>query len=86
MDCVCSTGPTQCVLIDAVEAFMHDVDDAEHEDLMRAFFRLRVGDIGKVLRKVSEVSTRGRELPVLAQANHIVLVRSKALTNLCLRS
>jgi nuclear pore complex protein Nup133 len=59
---------------------MEEIEEAEHEDVMRAFFRLRIGDIGRLIKKVAHVTTQasratGRNLiEFLPEANRIVLV------------
>ncbi|KAF9564613.1 hypothetical protein CPC08DRAFT_684782 [Agrocybe pediades] len=50
-----STSSSQSVLQDAVVAHMQEVGDGHHEDPVRAFFRTRVGEIGKVSKKVVDV-------------------------------
>lgn len=67
---------------DVVYAYMCEAQEGHHEDFMRAFFRLRVVDIGRVVRKVIDVTANtaketGRAVfNLLPEANRIVLVRS----------
>ncbi|PFH54313.1 hypothetical protein AMATHDRAFT_72820 [Amanita thiersii Skay4041] len=53
-----ASSPTHSVLNDAVHAYMEDVEDTQHEDVMRAFFRFRIDEIGKLIRKIIEVASR----------------------------
>ncbi|KAF8636731.1 hypothetical protein AX17_003534 [Amanita inopinata Kibby_2008] len=74
-----ASSPTYSVLNDAVHVYMEEVGDTEHDDVMRAFFRLRVAEVGKLIKKVVEVATRvPAESDVtldklLPETNHIVL-------------
>jgi nuclear pore complex protein Nup133 len=73
--------PKHSVLNDCVHAYMADVADGPHEDVMRAFFRLRVSDVGRLLKKILDIVTllsqqAGRDLSqLLAEANSILVVR-----------
>ncbi|KAF8910963.1 methyltransferase type 11 [Gymnopilus junonius] len=72
-----STSPSQSVLKDAITDYMIEIGDDSHEDLVRAFFRSRVVDIGKILRKVSKIVesaslTNDNVNSLLAEANRIV--------------
>ena len=73
--------PKHSVLNDCVHAYMADVADGPHEDVMRAFFRLRVSDVGSLLKKILDIVTRsskqaGRDVSqLLAEANSILVVR-----------
>ncbi|KAF9013861.1 hypothetical protein BDQ17DRAFT_1320576 [Cyathus striatus] len=49
-------NPSHSVLHDCVLAYMSEVGDGQHEDVMRAFFRLHAADIGLLIRKVLELS------------------------------
>lgn len=75
-----STHPTHSILKDAVVAYMAEIDDTEHEDVMRTFFRSKVGDVGKLLRKVLDiVKASGKHSGLqanngLPEANRIVTV------------
>jgi nuclear pore complex protein Nup133 len=68
------------ILSEAVYGFMNQVGEGQHDDLMRAFFRLRVADIGKLLPHVRDGTRRLLgEAPtnmqnILSEANGIVLV------------
>lgn len=70
----------ESVLSEAVEVYMDSVQEQHYEDIVRAFFRLRVGDIGLLLPQVTDVTGRlaqnsGRDLvELLPEANRIVLV------------
>lgn len=54
--------------------------EGHHEDVVRAFFRLKVADIGHLLIRVGDVTRRVAEghgwnaTEVLSEANRIVLV------------
>jgi nuclear pore complex protein Nup133 len=68
------------ILSEAVYSYMNQVGEGQHDDLMRAFFRLHVADIGKLLPHVRDGTRRLLgEVPatrpsVLSEANGIVLV------------
>lgn len=69
------------MLKDAIQMYMHQIDDTAHEDLVRAFFRLHVGDLGKLLRAVADVVRSQANLTsatsnVLLEANRVVIVSS----------
>ncbi|KAF8077905.1 hypothetical protein FPV67DRAFT_1405325 [Lyophyllum atratum] len=74
-----ATNPTHSILNDAVHAYMAEIGQGHHEDIIRAFFRLRVGDIGLLVRKAGEAATQtarltGRDMiEFLPEANRIVL-------------
>jgi nuclear pore complex protein Nup133 len=59
---------------------MNEVGEGHHEDIVRAFFRYRVGDIGNLLSHVWEITRKssyefGRSLSAaLPEANRIVIV------------
>lgn len=61
--------------------YMHSIGEDHYEDVMRTFFRGRVNDLGKLVRKVAEIAKHaslksGRELgEFLVEANRVVLVR-----------
>ncbi len=61
------------------------IHDVEHEDIVRAFFRAKVSDIGKLLRKVVEIAKHmaeqsGHKLEaLLPESNRIVLVSFSGL-------
>jgi nuclear pore complex protein Nup133 len=75
-----STGHTHSILSEAVHAYMNESGEGHHEDVMRAFFRHHVGNIGELLPPVlaiAERSSRGsnRSLSAaLREANSIMLV------------
>lgn len=64
---------------------MNDVREREHEDYMRAFFRLRAGDIGNILPRVLTVLRESTHdltrsfVDAIPQANRILLVRLLSL-------
>jgi nuclear pore complex protein Nup133 len=74
-------GHVDSVLNEAVYAYMNDVGEGHHEDFMRAFFRLRVRDIGDLLPRVVDIITQttrdaSRSIStMLPEANEIILVR-----------
>ena len=59
---------------------MKEIGDVHHEDIMRAFFRSRVSEVGKLVKQVAEVAMRapaesGIHLEqLLPEINQIVLV------------
>ena len=59
---------------------MEEIGEAGHEDVMRAFFRLKIGDIGRLIKKVAQVTgeasrATGRNMiEFLPEANRVVLV------------
>lgn len=61
---------------------MEEMGDASHEDVVRAFFRSHVGDIGRLLKKVADTlgavakSAMGNVQTLLPEANRIVVVCS----------
>lgn len=70
-------------MAEALYAYMKDIGEGHHDDFMRAFFRLRVQDIGEIttwiLPILNRVMAETPSLPAmgatLAEANKIVLVR-----------
>lgn len=70
---------SESVLNEAVELYMEGVEEGHHEDVVRAFFRLRVGDIGHLISQVAHVTAKlaedsGRDLvELLPEANRVVL-------------
>jgi len=60
---------------------MEEIGDASHEDVARAFFRYHVGEIGRLVKKVSDTvstlakSATGNVQMLLPEANRIVVVR-----------
>ncbi|KAI0273769.1 Non-repetitive/WGA-negative nucleoporin C-terminal-domain-containing protein [Gloeopeniophorella convolvens] len=72
-------GRSYDILSEAVYSYMNQVGEGHHDDLMRAFFRLRIGDIGKLLPHVRDSTRRSlNEFPtkapyVLSEANGIAL-------------
>ncbi|CAK5277413.1 unnamed protein product [Mycena citricolor] len=67
------------VLNETIEHYMERVNDINHDDVTRAFFRLRISNMGLLLAEVPDVITRlaqsqQRELAeLLPEACHIVL-------------
>ncbi|KAG6900855.1 hypothetical protein C0993_009973 [Termitomyces sp. T159_Od127] len=74
-----ATNPTHSILNDAVHVYMQEINEGHHEDVIRAFFRLRVADIGRLISKVGEAATQAARLSqrdiieFLPEANRIVL-------------
>ncbi|XP_006458086.1 hypothetical protein AGABI2DRAFT_216285 [Agaricus bisporus var. bisporus H97] len=74
-----ATNPQFSVLNDAVHDYMTEVGESAHEDVLRAFFRLRVSDIGRLIKKVKDAATAaarntGRNIAeFLPEANRIVI-------------
>jgi nuclear pore complex protein Nup133 len=77
----CRQGRPYDILSEAVYGYMNHVGEGHHDDLMRAFFRLRVADIGKLLPHIRDGTRRqlgdvpANMTDVLSEANGIVLVR-----------
>ncbi len=77
----CRQGRPYDILSEAVYGYMNQVGEGHHDDLMRAFFRLRVADIGKLLPHIRDGTRRqlgdvpANMTDVLSEANGIVLVR-----------
>jgi nuclear pore complex protein Nup133 len=67
-------------LNEAVEVYMESVEEGQYEDVLRAFFRLRVGDMGSLLSQITDVTAKlaqnnGRDLvELLPEASRVVLV------------
>jgi len=61
---------------------MEEIGEAEHEDVMRAYFRFKIGDIGRLIRKIAQVTTQAEratgknKIEFLPEANRAVLVCS----------
>ena len=61
---------------------MDDIGEGHHDDFMRAFFRLRVQDIGEITTWILSILNRVKDKapnlpalgPILAETNRIVLV------------
>ena len=74
-----ATSPEHSILVDTVLAYMNDTDDQYHEDVIRAFFRYRTQEIGKLLGRIyDQVTTASQNLDYdtagsLSEANSIVL-------------
>ncbi|GLB34911.1 putative non-repetitive/WGA-negative nucleoporin C-terminal [Lyophyllum shimeji] len=74
-----ATNPTHSVLNDAVYAYMEEIGQGHYEDVMRAFFRFRVADIGLLIRKIGEAAAQaarltGRDMiEFLPEANRALL-------------
>ncbi|TEB36359.1 hypothetical protein FA13DRAFT_1727949 [Coprinellus micaceus] len=74
------TSPKFTVLNDCVHAYMAELGELKHEDVMRAFFRTRVAELGRLIRKVAEVikmsaeQTKRDVYQLLPEANQIVIV------------
>jgi nuclear pore complex protein Nup133 len=68
------------VLKEAVVAYMEEVGDTAHEDLMRTFFRSHVGNIGRLLNKVADIAIVYAKTPssnvqeFLPEANRTIVV------------
>ena len=70
-------------MAEAIYAYMRDIGEGHHDDFMRAFFRLRVQDIGEISSWILPILNRVKAEapsppalgPTLAEANKIVLVR-----------
>jgi hypothetical protein len=70
------------ILEEAVDAYMAAAGESEHEDTLRAFFTLKVADIGSLLVQVVSTTKRaGREVgrsmaTILPEANCVIHVSS----------
>lgn len=59
---------------------MKDIGDTSHEDVMRAFFRSYIGDIGRLMKKVADIVDAYSKSPIgnvgalLPEANRVVVV------------
>ncbi|KAG9226276.1 hypothetical protein CCMSSC00406_0003155 [Pleurotus cornucopiae] len=76
-----ATSHSRSVLYDAVALYMKDVNEDHHADMMRAFFRLHIVDIGKLLRKIETVVKRSQgpqAAGVLPEATRIFLTVLKS--------
>lgn len=77
--CTPSTNPQFSVLNDAAHEHMAEIGEGGHEDVLRAFFRFRVADIGRLIKKVKDTATAaarntGRNIvDFLPEANRIVI-------------
>jgi hypothetical protein len=69
------------VLVAAVHEYMTAADDDQHEDLLRAFFRLHLSNFGLLFPHVADIIARAaseapnRMSDLLLEANRIVIVR-----------
>jgi nuclear pore complex protein Nup133 len=76
----CRKGRPYDILSEAVYGYMNQVGEGHHDDLMRAFFRLRVADIGRLLPHVRDGTRRllgeapAKQPDILSEANGIILV------------
>lgn len=81
---MCREGATYSILNEAIYAYMDEIGEGQHDDVVRAFFRYKVGDIGNLLPHIGEITRKsayelGRSLSAsLPEANRIVLVRPLA--------
>ncbi|KAH9966798.1 Non-repetitive/WGA-negative nucleoporin C-terminal-domain-containing protein [Russula dissimulans] len=72
-------GRSYVILSEAVYGYMNQVGEGNHDDLMRAFFRLRIADIGKLLPHVRDGTRRllgdvpANIRDILSEANGVVL-------------
>jgi hypothetical protein len=77
----CRRGRPYDILSEAVYGYMNQVGEGHHDDLMRAFFRLRVADIGRLLPHVRDGTSRllgevpAKQPDILTEANEVILVR-----------
>ncbi|KXN86872.1 hypothetical protein AN958_09467 [Leucoagaricus sp. SymC.cos] len=74
-----ATNPPFSVLNDAVHDLMSEARETSHEDVLRAFFRLRVADLGRLVKKVKTAATNASRntsrniVDFLPEANRIVI-------------
>lgn len=77
---MCRTSPKFSVLNDCVHAYMAETGELKHEDVMRAFFRTKVAELGQLIRRVVDVIKMSAEqtkrdiTQLLPEANQIVIV------------
>ncbi|KAJ7219294.1 hypothetical protein GGX14DRAFT_591296, partial [Mycena pura] len=70
--------PSESVLNEVIELYMDRIGEDHHEDVVRAFFRRHVGDIGVLLSRVADVTAKlaqssGRDLhELLPEANRVI--------------
>lgn len=82
------SSPTHSVLSDSVQTYMEEIGDVHHEDVMRAFFRSRVSEVGKLIKKVTEVAMRApaesgiRLEQLLPETNQVLLVSYVTANNI----
>ncbi|PSR74094.1 hypothetical protein PHLCEN_2v10050 [Hermanssonia centrifuga] len=82
-----AAGHKHSVLTEAVYILMNEAGEGHHEDLMRAFFRLRVQDIGALLPHVLEIVRRSSYeithslTDTIPQANEIILTILQSSTD-----
>lgn len=60
---------------------MNDINESHHEDVIRAFFKLRVADLAQIIGRLPETVDRGLATTVknaknefVAEANRVTLV------------
>jgi hypothetical protein len=74
------------VLVAAVHEYMTAAHDDQHEDLLRAFFRLHLSNFGLLFPHVADIIARAaseapnRMSDLLLEANRIVIVRYTVMT------
>ncbi|KAF9454530.1 hypothetical protein P691DRAFT_655678 [Macrolepiota fuliginosa MF-IS2] len=74
-----ATNPQISVLNDAVHVHMIEIGEDSHEDVLRTFFRLRVADIGRLIKKVKDAAANAARntghnvAEFLPEANRIVI-------------
>jgi hypothetical protein len=80
------------IVDDAVYNFMTAAGEGDHEDILRAFFRLKVSDIGQVLSEVVNTTKRasretGRNMAtILPEANGAIYVSPSSLLTADMRA
>jgi nuclear pore complex protein Nup133 len=80
------------ILSEAIRGFMDEAKDFEHEDLIRAFFRLRVAELGQLLPYVTLLIRQAAEeapeslLNYLGEANVIALVCITSMSHIYMLS
>ncbi|KAI0065375.1 hypothetical protein BV25DRAFT_1880143 [Artomyces pyxidatus] len=74
-----SQGHSYSVLNEAVYSYMEQVGEGHHEDFMRAFFRLRISELGKLLTHIRDATRKSLlQMPantgtILKEANNVTL-------------
>ncbi|EKM55617.1 uncharacterized protein PHACADRAFT_256352 [Phanerochaete carnosa HHB-10118-sp] len=84
---ILASGGNHYVLAEAVYTYMHDAGEGHHEDFMRAFFRLKVQDLGALLPRVNDIVKRSSYevthslQETLPHANDIILTLLQSATD-----
>ncbi|KAF7294905.1 Methyltransferase type 11 [Mycena indigotica] len=77
---------SESVFNEVIELYMESIGEGHHEDLVRAFFRLRVSDLGVVLSQISDVTAKlaqnsGRDIrELIPEANRVISTALRSAT------